>query len=161
MKTEARSRIFSRRTLLGVLAAALTLITVPVLVAAAGGMPLLAVSVNDTIRGETENIAFSGRVTIAGKFIDDPEFRSSRLLQLVIDFSGVKGRGLASGKLYVTSAQAVLHRPLLATDPIQATFPYYPSNNPLAARAALATFSVTHSPPAELAITSKLTAPSF
>lgn len=148
---------FSRRALIATLAAAL--VAAPVLVTAITPAPMLTVAVRDTIRGGTENIAFGGTITIAAKLIDDVQFRSPLALQLVIDFSNVTGTGVTSGKKYATAAQVVLHRPLLATDPIQASFPYYPDNNMLAARTALASFSVSFRAPTGLSVTSKLTTP--
>src|SRR4051794_24566258 len=126
-------------------ALALALLGAPVLVGAAAPEAALSVPVRDTIRGESEDIVFSGKVSIAGELIDDPDFRSPMLLQLRFDFSQVKGVGVASGKTYLTASQTVLHRPLLASDRIQASFPYYPANNPSAARSAVASFSIVYS----------------
>jgi hypothetical protein len=124
-------------------------------------LPVLSIPIKDVIKGDTENIAFSGKASITGKVIDDPHFRGPTVLQLVIDFSGITGVGVTTGKQYVTEAQAVLHRPLVVFDPIQATFPYYSSGNFASARTALASFSVSYGPPAGLKITSKISAPSF
>jgi hypothetical protein len=137
------------------------LIAVPLLVTAVIPLPVLSVPIKDVVKGDTENIAFSGKASISGKVIDDPHFRGPTVLQLVIDFSGVTGVGVTSGKKYVTEAQAVLHRPLIAFDPIQATFPYYSSGNFASARTALASFAVSYGPPAGIVVTSKVTTPSF
>jgi hypothetical protein len=158
MDTHVTTHTFSRRALLAAMAA--VLIAAPVVVAAVAPPTALSVTVRDNlIRGDTENIVFSGTITITGKLIDDPQFRAPSVLQLVIDFSKLTGTGLSSGRKYVTSAEAVVQRPLLSFDPVQASFPYYPENDLLAARTALATFAVSFRPPAGLAITSKLSAP--
>jgi hypothetical protein len=99
-------------------------------------------------------------VTITAKLIDGPDFMCGRVLQLMIDFSQVKGRGLISGRRYVTSAQTVVQRSLMTSEPVLSSFPYYPVNNPMAARTVIASFAVRFSPPAGLAVTSRLIAPS-
>lgn len=137
------------------------LIAAPLIVTAVIPLPTLSVPIKDVIKGDTENISFTGKASITGKVIDDPDFRGPPVLQLLIDFSGVTGVGVSSGKQYVTTAQAVLHRPLITFDPIQATFPYYASGNFASARTALASFAVSYGPPTGLKITSKVTTPSF
>ena len=137
------------------------LIAAPLVVTAVIPLPTLSVQIKDVIKGDTENISFTGKAAITGKVIDDPHFRGPPVLQLLIDFSGVTGTGVSSGKQYVTTAQAVLHRPLITFDPIQATFPYYASGDFASARSALASFAVSYGPPTGLKITSKVTAPSF
>jgi hypothetical protein len=157
MDTHAKPRAFSRRSLLATLGT--VLIVAPLVVVAVGPAPEVTVAVRDTIRGKNENILFSGTIKVTCKLIDDPLFRAPRVLQLLIDFSGLTGTGLASGKKYLTAAQAVVHRPLLNFDPVQASFPYYPDNDLLAARSALASFAVSFREPAGIAITAKLSAP--
>jgi hypothetical protein len=149
---------FSRRALLATLGA--VLIAAPIVVAAVAPPPTLTVTVRDNIiRGDTEKIVFSGTITITCKLIDDPQFRAPPVLQLVIDFSKLTGTGLASGRKYVTNAEAVVQRPVLNFDPVQTSFAYYPDNDLLAARTALASFAVSFRPPAGIAVSSKLSAP--
>jgi hypothetical protein len=156
--TRPNMHAFSRRALLATIGA--VLIAAPIVVAAVAPPPVLTVTVRDNIiRGDTENIVFSGTITITGKLIDDPQFRAPPVLQLVIDFSKLTGTGLASGRKYVTNAEAVVQRPVLNFDPVQASFPYYPENDLLAARTALASFAVSFRPPAGIAVSSKLSAP--
>ena len=157
MDTQAKPRAFSRRALLATLGTAL--IVAPLVVVAVAPATGVAVAVRDTVRGKDENIVFSGTIKVTGKLIDDPDFRAPRVLQLLIDFSDLTGTGLASGKKYRTTSQAVVHRPLLNFDPVQASFPYYPDNDLLAARTALASFAVSFREPAGIAITAKLSAP--
>jgi len=156
MKTHSEQITLSRRAMLGTFMA---LFTVPASAAVNNlVLPTLAVPVKDTVNGATENIAFSGTVTISAKQVDDPDFKAPRVLELVIDFSGLKGVGQASGKTYLCLAQAVLHRPLLELDQIRTSFPYYPDNNVLAARTAVATFTVTF-PSSRLNVVCKLSTP--
>jgi hypothetical protein len=122
-------------------------------------LPPMAVQVKDTIKGEKENIDFSGQAFITGKVIDDPDTRGPLVLQLAIDFSNVTAVGVSSGRKYISSAQTVVQRPLRSFDPIDVSFPYYPTNDLAAARTALASFAVSFGSPGGIHITTKLKAP--
>lgn len=122
-------------------------------------LPTISVAVKDTINGDGENIRFSGQASITGKVIDDPVFRGPLVLQLVIDFSKLKGVGVSTGRAYGTVAQTIIHRPLLSFDPIEATFPFYPAGEVSLARTALASFAIRFALPVGLNITSKLSSP--
>jgi hypothetical protein len=96
-------------------------------------------------------------MTIATRIIPDPDFNGPTNLELVIDFSSVKGIGKGKGQeKFATEAQTIVHRPLLALDPIEVTFPYNAGNNVNSARAAKATLTVSFSAASGLAITSKV-----
>lgn len=155
MKTATFARKHVRRIIL-----AAAFIAVPLLVAARVEMPTIVVPINDTVRGATEDIQFSGQVSITPKLVDDAGAIGGTTLQLMMDFSQVKGRGLTTGKRYLTSAQAEVQRRIMTSAPVQCRFPYYPASNPMASRTVIAAFSVRYSPPAGLEIGSRLISPS-
>jgi len=74
--------------------------------------------------GPAEAVSFSGQASVSGKVIHDPDFGTSPILEIVIDLSKVSGTGQPSGKTYLVSTRAVLHRPLLAFDSIELSFPF-------------------------------------
>ena len=119
----------------------------------------MSVAVRDTVRGETENIVFSGPILITGTVIENAVVDGPNMIQLLVDFSGVSGIGATTGKKYVTSAQAILHRPLVALDTIRTSFPFYSDTQLAKTRTAFASLSVSYSPNAIISVTSKLTAP--
>lgn len=133
------------------------LVAIPVAVMAVVSGPTLSVPVDGSIGTGADAITFSGQMTVATRIIDDPVFNGPTVLELVIDFSGVKGAKKGSAPVtYVTNAQAVIHRPLLAFDPIEATFPYYAANNALSAQTAKAALSVSFGGKTGVGITSKI-----
>lgn len=144
-----------RFALISVIAA--PLIAVPILVMAVVHGPPIPVKVAGTIGSTTENIGFSGQMTVATRMIGDPDFRGPTILELTVDFSNVKGVGMASGRKFVSEAQTVIHRPLLAFDTIELTFPYTPGNDVHLAQTATATINVTFSAASGLGLTSKIT----
>lgn len=101
----------------------------------------LAVPFTDTIAGKGENIRFAGQAGINAQLIDDPLTRAPRVLELIIDFSGVTATGVSSGKRYVTAAQSILHRPAKPFDTFEVSFPYYVSGDLQSARSAMAAFT--------------------
>jgi hypothetical protein len=90
----------------------------------------------------SEPVAFSGQASIRGKVIHDTTFGAPPVLEIIVDLSQVKGRGLRSGKDYLVASQAILHRPLLPFDPIEVGFSFAEDGKLLQARSALASFSV-------------------
>jgi hypothetical protein len=134
---------------------------VPILASGITSPQKISLAVRDTLRGETEDIVFTGKVTFTGKILDDATVQGPKVLQLVVDFSEVSGTGAKTGKKYVTAAQTILHRPLVTLDPIQASFPYYGDGQINTARTALASFAVSYIPGRGISLTSKLTAPTF
>ncbi len=133
------------------------LITVPLLVLAVVQGPPLPVTVDAEIDSGVERIKFSGQIDISTRIIDDPDFNGPTMLEMIIDFKSVKGVGKASGRKFATESQTVIHRPLLAFDEIEATFPYTQGNDVHAARTAKAAISVAFSPGSGLRVTSRLT----
>ncbi len=93
-------------------------------------------------RGPIETVVFSGQASISGKVIHDPDFGNPPILEVVIDLSNVTGTGVQSRKTYVIATQAVLHRPLLAFDPFELSFPFYLEGDNSPARWALASFGI-------------------
>jgi hypothetical protein len=127
----------------------------PVAVMAVVAGPPIPVTVNGTVGNGAEAVDLSGQITIATRIIDDPVFNGPTILELVIDFSSVKGKGKGSGQnKFETEAQTIIHRPLLAMDPIEVTFPYFAGNNMNSAKTAVATLNVSFNAATGVAITS-------
>jgi len=139
-----------------VAAMALPVMVYPLFADAAVQGPTVPVNVDGSISSETETIGFAGQMTISTRIIDDPVFNGPTLLELVIDFSNVRGAGKASGKKFATEAQAIVHRPLLAFDEIEVVFPYTAGNEVHAGRVAKATISVNYNAKSGFLLTSKI-----
>jgi hypothetical protein len=90
-------------------------------------------------------VVFVGQASISGKVIYDTVFGAPPVLEIIVDLSDVRGRGLRTGKAYLVSSQAILHRPLLAFDPIEISFTFAADGNMLLARSAVASFGVSYS----------------
>ena len=121
--------------------------------AAESAVPVL---VDGTISSDTENIGFGGEMTITTRVIEDTFFKGPTLLEITIDFSRVKGEGKASRKKFITAAQVVVHRPLLAFDEIEVIFPYTQGNDVHAARSAMAVITTSFSAKSGIVLTSKI-----
>ena len=138
-------------------ALAVPLVALPVFVMAVVVGPSVPVKVDGTISSGTENVGFTGQLSVASRSIDDPDFHSPTMLELTVDFSSVRGLGKASGRKFATEAQTVIHRPLLAFDTVELTFPYTPGNDVHAARTATVSIDVAYSARSGLNLTSKIT----
>lgn len=139
-----------------------TSLTVPLMAVPAFAMavvvgPSVPVKIDGTISSGTENVGFAGQLTISTRIIDDPDFRAPAMLELTVDFSNVRGLGRASGRKFVSAAHTVIHRPLLAFDTIELTFPYTEGNDVHAARTAIVVIDVTYNAKSGLGLTSKIT----
>ena len=97
-----------------------------------------------TVSGPPENVFLAGLAQIAFVVVRDPDFGKPPTVQLDIDLSNVFGVGLSTGTRYVTSGGQHLSRPLVATDVVEITFPFFPSGPGGSARArqALASFTL-------------------
>lgn len=129
----------------------------PVVVMAVVAGPPIPVTVNGTVGTGADAVDLGGQMTIATRIIDDPAFNGPTILELVIDFSSIKGNGKGNGNgqdKFATEAQTIIHRPLLALDPIEVTFPYFAGNNVNSARTAKATLAVSFNASTGVAITS-------
>jgi hypothetical protein len=124
-------------------------------------IPRITIPAADSISDPVENVKFSGQITVDGKVIDDLVFNSPQVIELVIDFSNVKGIGDKSGRQFITDAQAVLHRPLKAADIVEVTFPYYLASDPSVSRTAVAAFEVSFAGSNNVSMKLKLKPPSF
>lgn len=125
------------------------------------GSPLIplgttAVPINDTVKNDTETVKFTGQVMIVSQIVQDVLTNAPPVLQLLIDFSQVFGVGTSNKQTYITQAQSILHRPLVAFDPIQVSFPYHISGDFSSARSVIATLSVKYQGAKGVEITSKL-----
>lgn len=136
---------------------AVPLVAIPVLVMAAIVGPSVAVKVDGTIGSGTENVGFCGQLDVTSRIIDDPDFHAPTMLELTVDFSSVKGVGKGNGRKFATEAQTIIHRPLLAFDTVELTFPYTPGNDVHSARAATVTIDVSYSATSGLRLSSKVT----
>ena len=124
-----------RRTMIVVIAAPLIIVPAAVLaVVAVITGPAITVPVSGTVGAGIDAVVLSGQMKIAPRIIPDPDFNSPTNLELAIDFVGVKGKGVTS---FSTEAQTIIHRPLLALDPIEVTFPYSAGNIAKTAKAIL------------------------
>jgi hypothetical protein len=118
------------------------LVGLPVPAQAITDIPHISIPANGSISVPNEEVKFVGQISVDGKVIDDLVFNSPQVIELVIDFSNVKGVG-DKGKQYITDAQAILHRPLKAADIVEVTFPYYLESDPSVSRTAVASFEVS------------------
>lgn len=84
------------------------------------------ITVNGTVKGEPEPVAFTGSVQIRAKAVTDPGFTDPSHVELAFDLSGVSGVGLASGRKYVAQSPESIHRPLSqADDTVEIDFPFH------------------------------------
>ena len=95
--------------------------------------------------GPAEAVVVAGHVSITGKIIHATVFGAPPVLELHVDLSNVRGRGQRTGKPYVVDSQAILHRPLVAFDPVEISFPFVVDGKLLLARSATASFGVYYS----------------
>ncbi|WP_309679534.1 hypothetical protein [Polaromonas sp.] len=95
--------------------------------------------------GAAEAVVFTGQASISGKVVHDTVFGAPPVLEIIVDLGNIRGKGLRSGKTYLVSSQAILHRPLLAFDPVELSFPFVADGNLLLARSATASFGVYYS----------------
>jgi len=91
-----------------------------------------------------EPVAFVGQASITGKVIYDNVFNAPPVLEIIVDLSGVTGKGVRTGKTYQVPTLAILHRPLLAFDSIEVGLSFVADGNLGLARSALASFSVLY-----------------
>jgi hypothetical protein len=145
-----------RRTLLAAIIAPIVIAPamVSAVVAVVTGAPI-PVAVNGTVGAAGDTVDISGQITVTTRIIPDPDFGSPNNLELIVDFSNVKGNGKGNGtSKFATEAQTVIHRPLLALDPIEVTFPYTQGNNVNSTKTAVATLMVSFNASTGVAITS-------
>lgn len=137
-------------------AVAVPAVIAPLLVLAVVQGPTVPVLVDGSISSDTETIGFGGELTISTRVIDDTVFNGPTMLEMVVDFSRVKGLGRASGRRFTTEAQVIVHRPLLAFDEVEVIFPYTQGNDVHAARSAMVTISASFSARSGIVLTSKI-----
>lgn len=145
-----------RRTAIIVIAAPLVIVPAAVLavVAVVTGPPV-AVGVNGNVGAGPDAVALSGQITVSTRIIPDADFGNPPSLELIVDFSSVKGKGNGNGNSqFTTEAQTIIHRPLLALDPVEVTFPYSNGNSVHSAKTAVATLMVSFNATSGVAITS-------
>lgn len=124
-------------------------------------IPRITIPAVGSISDPADNVKFTGKITVDGKVIDDLVFNSPQVVELVIDFSNVRGIGDKSGRQFITGAQAILHRPLKANDIVEVTFPYYLESDPSVSRTAVASFEVSFAGANNVTMKLKLKPPSF
>ena len=93
---------------------------------------------------------------VTTRVIEDTVFQGPTMLEMIIDFSRVKGEGKSSRNQFATDAQVTVHRPLRAFDEVEVIFPYTQSNDVHAARSAMVTISTSFSVRSGLVLTSKI-----
>ena len=148
-----------RRTVVVALCAPVIIIpaTVMAVVAVVAGPPI-PVTINGTVGTGVDAIDINGQMTVATRIIPDLDFGNGPTLELIVDFSSVKGNSKAKGQeKFATEAQVVIHRPLLALDAVEVTFPYNQGNSANSAKTAKATMMVSFDAKKGVSITSGLT----
>jgi hypothetical protein len=83
-----------------------------------------ASTVSGSVTGAPETVSFSGSVAIQSTRVSDPDFFKPDSVVLSMDLSGMKGKGVSSGKTYVVTNQEVIVRTLVAGDNVVVTFPF-------------------------------------
>ncbi|MDB5883878.1 MAG: hypothetical protein JWR74_49 [Polaromonas sp.] len=134
MKTDPLREAFIRPFLAAAVAVPLLAMAAPALPAVKG--PVIPVNVEGSISSDSENIGFSGQMKVSTRIIDDPDFSGPTIVELIIDFSSIRGVGKNTGRRFTTEAQTIVHRPLLAFDEIEVSFPYTPGTDVHLARTA-------------------------
>lgn len=159
VSSAARWKTILRRSIIILVVSPLVIVPAAVLavVAVVAGPPI-AVNVNGTVGTGVDAVDLNGQMTVATRIIPDPDFNSPTNLELIVDFSSVKGNGKAKGQeKFATEAQVVIHRPLLALDPVEVTFPYNAGNSANSAKVAKATLMVSFNATTGVGITSSVT----
>lgn len=147
-----------KRSLRPLLVAALVVPAVmgPLFVWAVVQGPTVPVLVDGVISSDTENIGFGGEMTITTRVIEDTVFNGPTMLEMIVDFSRVRGEGKVSRQRFTSEAQVIVHRPLLAFDEVEVIFPYTQGNDVHAARSAMAVISASFSARSGIVLTSKI-----
>ncbi|GAB3761009.1 hypothetical protein GCM10028796_10570 [Ramlibacter monticola] len=91
-----------------------------------------------------EPVVFSGQASISGKVVYDTVFNAPPVLEIIVDLSGITGKGQRTGRIYQVATQAILHRPLVAFDSIELGISFAADSDVALARSALASFSVQY-----------------
>lgn len=148
-----------RRTLIIVTAAPVVLLPASVFaIVVTTNLPPISVPISGTVGTGIDAVDINGVMTVAARIIPDPDFGGPTNVELIVDFSSVKGNGKAKGQeKFTTQAQVIIHRPLLVFDPIEITFPYFAGNNAKSAKTAKATLSVAFNGKTGVGITSSVT----
>ena len=104
------------------------------------------VTISGTVEGLPESVLFTGPVEVSTRPAPGRIAGAMAHVVVSIDLRQLSGRGLSTGKTYVSSAQANLTRVLGASDLIEITFPFFPSSAAPAspARTGLATFVLSY-----------------
>ena len=99
-----------------------------------------------TVNGPPESVFLAGLAQLTFVVVRDPDLGKPPAVRLDIDLSNVFGVGLSTGRTYVTSGGQSLIRPLVATDVVEITFPFFPTGSGgfALARQALASFTITY-----------------
>lgn len=119
-------------------------------------VPAIPVKVGGIVGTGVDAVSLSGQVVVMPRLIVDGVFTRRTVLELVIDFSGVKGvRRANPSEQFVSEAQTIVRRPLLVRDPVEVTF-LYRSTNGRVIKAARAILDVTYGAGGSLTIVSTL-----
>lgn len=105
----------------------------------------VAIPISGTVDGSPESVYVSGLAQITSTFVKaDLKFNHPAMVMLSIDLHNVTGRGLSTGATYVITNQNEIMRPLVASDVVQITFPFYPNGSGgfTSARAGVASFTL-------------------
>lgn len=137
-------------------AAACVALAAPLLTPEPAGAQVARANARVPIQGmldhPNERVDFSGQLNIETRIIKDAVFLNPDVLELVIDFSAIRGIGLGSRGPYGTQALVIVHRPLRPFDEFEVTFPYAPGNNPNSARTGVVSIQVTAGQPGRVSV---------
>ena len=102
------------------------------------------VLIKGIVSGSPESVSLSGQAQLNARVVTDPDFGNPPRVVLSINLSDVTGVGQRTKTTYVTSDEQTLTRPLAATDTVQMTFPFYPSDgSAISSRTGMASFNLT------------------
>ncbi len=113
---------------------------------AASAPTTVVVPISGTVHGSPESVYLAGQAVITSTTATDSTSGLPLGVTLSIDLTNVSGQGLSTGTTYVSEAQSVTVRQLVASDLVEIAFPFFPSGPGgfLSARSALATFTLTY-----------------
>src|SRR5262245_14463293 len=85
------------------------------------------VTISGTVSGLPESVFFTGPVQVSTRPAPGRISGATAHVVVSIDLTQLSGRGLSTGRTYVSSGQANLTRVLDASDLIEITFPFFPT----------------------------------
>jgi hypothetical protein len=93
---------------------------------AASALTIALIPVFGIVRGNPENVVFSGQAQVSSELVQDSSrFHKPASVNLSIDLSNLTGTGSSTGALYTAeSKDTSVFRRLASTDTVEITFPF-------------------------------------